>query len=402
MTSSITFVYMRDHYQIQLTNLHNKAQSLTELIAYSIDQQDNKQTLGQLFEHAIQDKDVNFVVLQDSSQQILGQAGDFNNSSHQISRIELPIETDKLSQAKLILGISRARLDQEYSNDLQQMFAITALIVGALVFVIYLDFLHFVITPLRTLSNGVAKVRNGDLNVHLEERYDDELGALTKSFNDMVNKLKQTIEEKDKLTHELALSNRSLELRIQESACIMRDLHDDVGANLLTLVHRCKTKENMEIARKALQNLRETIRGLGKNDTQIHLGDALAAWQEECKQRLEAANIEMQWSQEEPHDISLNNRQTINLGRIIREAISNSIKHSGSNKVTIENRCYADSLQIRIKDFGNRKPPDTWEHGTGINSIRTRAAELNAPVSWYQNDNSGTTMEIACPLASTT
>ena len=399
MTSSITFVFVHDQYQSQLSNLEDKGQALGLLLSKSISQQLNPPGIQALLDELIKNDDIAFATLRNADNKPIAHVGNIQNQTPLINQFKFEIATPL--ELTLTLGLSREKLETAFEQNVQEIFFVTIIIVGFLTLIIYLDFMHFVIKPLRSLTLAVADVTQGKLNIKLDYEYSDELGKLSQAFNHMANQLEQSISEKDKLAQKLAQTNQSLEKRVQESIWIMRDLHDDVGANLLTLVHCCKTPENIEIARKALQNLRETIRGLGKNETQIHLSDALASWYEESRQRLQAANMELLWEQNDACEVNLNNRQAINLSRIIRESISNSIKHSGSKKIKVEHKCFYDQIQIRIQDFGETAPPQQWQDGTGLNNIKTRAAELNAPVSWLQSDTRGTIMEIACPLTST-
>jgi PAS domain S-box-containing protein len=59
--------------------------------------------------------------------------------------------------------------------------------------------LSFILTkrstsPIKQLSNEMAKVSGGDLNVHIEPSSKDEVGQLTRSFNRMIEDLKQSQE----------------------------------------------------------------------------------------------------------------------------------------------------------------------------------------------------------------
>ncbi len=71
------------------------------------------------------------------------------------------------------------------------------LIVG-LIFI----FQKYINDPLKRIRESFHKVEEGDLDVSLESRYDDEFGALMSRFNHMVRRLKKTREELDKIHFE--------------------------------------------------------------------------------------------------------------------------------------------------------------------------------------------------------
>ena len=76
----------------------------------------------------------------------------------------------------------------------------------------------------------------------------------------------------------------------RERKRIAADLHDDLGAKLLTIVHTPASGPHLDAGREALEEMRLSVRGLtGKP---VHLADALADWRAEVVMRLGQANIE--------------------------------------------------------------------------------------------------------------
>ena len=79
------------------------------------------------------------------------------------------------------------------------------------------------------------------------------------------------------------------ELRVEqvtekERKRIAADLHDDLGAKLLTIVHTSESERISALAREALEDMRLSVKGLiGKP---MRLADALADWRAETVARL--------------------------------------------------------------------------------------------------------------------
>ena len=94
------------------------------------------------------------------------------------------------------------------------------------------------------------------------------------------------------------------ELRVEqvterERKRIAADLHDDLGAKLLTIVHTSESERISTLAREALEEMRLSVRGLtGKP---VRLADALGDWRAEIVSRLAQAGIEGDW--EAPEDL---------------------------------------------------------------------------------------------------
>lgn len=323
------------------------------------------------------------------------------NTHDEVIPLEFPIIFNQQPLAKLILGVSQDRVDRNYNNVITDVLITMTFIIGILSTLIYIGFRYMTVIPIKNLRTGLQRVASGDLEKTIAQHSNDEIGQLTQSFNVMLVKLKQSIREKDNQSHELAVLNQSLEDRVEEGVRIMRDLHDDVGANLLTLVHRSESDENANIARKALHHLRETLRGLGNKQTTVHVSDALADWHDEARERLDAANIKLDWQQpDEYSDISFNNRQLINLSRIVREGISNAIKHANPSIINICISIDNNFLTLVMCDDGAESIPEKWDAGTGINNMQTRSKELNATLKWYRKQRTcGICLEVNCPIA---
>ena len=74
----------------------------------------------------------------------------------------------------------------------------------------------------------------------------------------------------------------------QERRRIASDLHDDLGAKLLTIVHTSDSARIPQLAREALDEMRLSVRGLAGKP--VRLDEALADWRAEVMTRLQQAD----------------------------------------------------------------------------------------------------------------
>ncbi len=95
----------------------------------------------------------------------------------------------------LNLDLSLSELEQQLLETSQFFGASMLLIILLLTGGISLIFHRFVRQPLRRMSAKMAQVEDGDLNVRLEARSEDEVSNLVDSFNSMVDRLRQANEE---------------------------------------------------------------------------------------------------------------------------------------------------------------------------------------------------------------
>ena len=195
------------------------------------------------------------------------------------------------------------------------------------------------------------------------------------------------------------------ELRVEqvtqrERKRIAADLHDDLGAKLLTIVHTSESERISTLAREALEEMRLSVRGLtGKP---VKLIDALGDWRAEVVARLSQAGIEGEW-QAPVEDLpqTLSARAYVQTTRILREAVNNIIKHSGASRCTF--RCVIDSgdFQLAIQDNGRGIPLELdgrLDRGHGMASMKHRAKQLHGQCLVESGPGFGTVIRLTIPL----
>ncbi len=182
--------------------------------------------------------------------------------------------------------------------------------------------------------------------------------------------------------------------RNEERSRLAQDLHDDIGARLLTLMYTAPTPEIEEYARHTLQDLKTLTRGLAASNHR--LSHAAAEWKSDLSQRLSAAHIELDWRCEFDADTQLNVVQWSALTRIMRELINNVIAHAGARKVQVHFRLFQRQMTLQVSDNGAGNAPQSWSHGLGLGGIRKRAKQLGASVEWQEAKPRGI---ICCVIA---
>ena len=187
----------------------------------------------------------------------------------------------------------------------------------------------------------------------------------------------------------------------EERQRIARDLHDDVAARVLTLVHRAEDPGYEKLARQALNALRDTIYTLG-NQSPPPLEDLLSDMRHEIQQRLEAVDIQLECDISGITDsVQLNPRQHINLQRILQELVSNVIHHARADTLSIKVALKENGLHINACDNGIGGDINDWTLGKGLNNIKNRVEELNGTVDWQQADAQGCCVILQFPLLQT-
>lgn len=179
---------------------------------------------------------------------------------------------------------------------------------------------------------------------------------------------------------------------------IYNDLHDDLGAKLLTLIYQSKDPVQADLARAILQDLRDVVtRSRGTPGT---LGDVLADLRSEATQRLAAVGIGLAWDEaDDLPDPPLDTARALHLHRIVREAISNVIRHAQAQRLRVRVRASGNELRLELTDDGSGAAVGNPHPGTGMRNMRERAAELAGDIAWTPGTEGGTKVLLAMPLA---
>lgn len=186
----------------------------------------------------------------------------------------------------------------------------------------------------------------------------------------------------------------------RERKRIAADLHDDLGAKLLTIVHTSESDRISTLAREALEEMRLSVRGL--TGRPVHLIDALGDWRAEVVSRLGQANILAEWkSPAEDVEHTLQARSYVQTTRILRESVSNIIKHSGATHATISSAVQAGDFILTIQDNGQGIPAELdgrLDRGHGMASMKSRAKQMHGQCLVESGPGWGTVIRLTIPL----
>lgn len=228
-------------------------------------------------------------------------------------------------------------------------------------------------------------------------------------------KIKQeNLERESRL--KLQLSTVEMENKIhQERERISKDLHDNVGSQISNLIigleignlHLRKDQQDEafkmfstldEDARSAMTVLRETIWLLDKN--QISFQQFLEHIKDHFRRQQSYLGImKTEINSAVPASFALTAAQSLNLTRIIQEALNNAKKYASATCFKI---CFGfkdNTLHIEIKDNGKGMNADTASiGGFGLQNMRERAKTIQADFTLTSTPENGTHIHLTIPI----
>ena len=216
----------------------------------------------------------------------------------------------------------------------------------------------------------------------------------------------------------LVLAQRFIRLQIshEETAAkerrrIERILHDDVGAKLRTLEYIVSTQEEKMLARSAFDALTDVRNRLLTRNNAL-LEECLGDWRAEINMRIDPLLINLHWLQPTNLEgIWLTPVQTVNCRSILRETVTNIIRHSHATDITmvfhIEEK--KQKLTIRVSDNGDVTDLSTVftmndVGGHGIVNMQKCAEEMQGTIKIIKteatsdNEPRGLTLILTIPL----
>ena len=116
---------------------------------------------------------------------------------------------------------------------------------------------------------------------------------------------------------------------------------------------------------------------------------------------LEKAGIEADWTAPEDLPQTLSARAYVQTTRILREATSNVIKHSGASHCSVRCAITEGDFQLVIQDNGNGialELDGRFDRGHGMASMKHRAKQLHGQCLVESGPGYGTVIRLTIPL----
>jgi|GEM_PF-1465406 len=201
-------------------------------------------------------------------------------------------------------------------------------------------------------------------------------------------------------------TNKKLEAqRLQ----IAKELHDNIGSQLTYLASSAqnigamvdtmsteKTQQKLEqlavFSQEAISDLRDTLWVM--NRSSISVEDLAERARYLAYKVANSTGIQVTVHKEGEKNKILDPNQAMGIYRIIQESVANAVKHANASNISI-NFDYDPLLEIKITDDGDGfDESSVTSSSNGLNSMKVRAAKLDATFSIDSQLKKGTTIHL--------
>jgi signal transduction histidine kinase len=191
--------------------------------------------------------------------------------------------------------------------------------------------------------------------------------------------------------------------QVSERQRILADLHDGVGASLVGLLQEVQSgnTDRASIEKRVQEVLREmriAIDALQPRDGD--LAAVLGALRYRLDDIIRSSGVRLIWEVEELPEVGELKPSTVfALQRIVLEAITNALKHSGAQLLRLSARACNGEVEIRIEDDGRGFDPAHAAAGLGLANMRARAQRIGAVLRIHSQPGRGTSASLSIPRA---
>ncbi len=192
----------------------------------------------------------------------------------------------------------------------------------------------------------------------------------------------------------------------EERRRIMRDLHDGLGSQLMSIMlsARVGVAEPAAVA-EGLQSVIDEMRLMVDSMDSVgeSLGSALATFRARVQPRVQAVGIDFEWAEDDSIGAisAYGPRDVLQIFRVLQEAVTNALKHAECSRIAVTAARSRDGLVLEVADDGKGMAPQAGA-GRGLGNMHARAQSVNGTVSILPGaDGRGTRIVLTLPLDQT-
>lgn len=329
--------------------------------------------------------------------------GSFDLSDHEVSIIKLYEISSNIRQNGLDLAKMEVELQIDHNSrskeEASRFYKLIIIISGTAVIIglfIGLIFERMISKPIQELKDAFIQIKNGNFDIKLNTRSDDEISDLTNEFN--------------KMAHDLKISNENINKSLEEKEILLREIHHRIKNNMQIIISllRLQSQNIEEKYRETFIDSQNKIYAMSLIHEKLYQSTNIA--QINFKEYIEGiiSNIVESYGSKKKIKIEINVEnipikidQAMPSGLIINELITNSFKYAFPDgrhgKIQITAKLIDNNMiNLSISDDGIGIPKDFNIKNTDTLGLElvTSLAEVQLHGEILLNRDNGTHFQI--------
>ena len=306
----------------------------------------------------------------------------------------------------LQVGVNTTIIDKEMSVLSNSIFCILciAIFVG---FLLAIALTRLITRPVSHLVKVTQQIRDGDFDTVATISSQDEIGHLAQAMNELSLSLRDyrhLVADKEQRLQKLI--NHIVTIQEQERLSISRELHDEVGHSVLSLLLMLGPEKPDEVPglRQKLQDLVATIRQLAWGLRPAILDDygldlALKKFAEE--QTLHSG-IRLDYSYRKVGEPGVLSKMiNLTIYRIVQESFAKIVRYAKVDSASLSIIHDSQKIMLLVEDSGvgfdmGKLNESNW--GLGLMGMRERVENLGGTFNLESSPFHGTIIQIEIPL----
>jgi len=271
--------------------------------------------------------------------------------------------------------------------------------------------------PILNLVAATERVGRGDYTPRVQRWADDEIGDLAEAFNVMVAQLAQAEAERaERERLRQFYLKRVIQAQEEERKRLARELHDETGQALASLMVGLRTVEEvmtLEEAHQRLQDLRqvlsatlERVRHLAFELRPSVLDDLglVAALRRYAQEHQERFGIATEFQAVGLDGQRLPPEVETTVYRIVQEAMTNAVRHAACAHISVLLQMHHRHLSVIVEDDGRGfdvqrvLDQEAGRSKLGLYGMRERAELIGGSLDIESEPGAGTTVYLRVPL----
>ncbi|GFN31377.1 hypothetical protein PCURB6_16370 [Paenibacillus curdlanolyticus] len=279
-----------------------------------------------------------------------------------------------------------------------------------------------VLAPMRSIFDAIKQISNGNLNIKLNDKHQDELGILSKQINDMAVNIQEMMEsiqqkaEQEAYLMYMKKQNKALEqyaqqveklTLVEERNRLAVELHDTIGHTIVSLVIGMDSvKSLMETDVAEAKNWLSSLLEMGRNsinEVRKHIHQIAFDAEETLIAHFNkvvndfstntGVHVHTTYSGNEIETVP---HVKLTLVRCLQELLTNAVKHGDASEIHVTLAFLESAIKLQVADNGNGS--DDVALGFGLNAMRNKLQMLQGDIHIHSRAGQGFEVQCIIPV----